>query len=153
MCFRCCFQNTQGNRKATKGIKSGWVCSEFGWTVQNGHASSQLAVYLAPKWTKLGGYAPKHLCDRPTDGLRSASSTQVVPHFHPNWVDMIRIPAVKPGSKPKYALFNPKTGWVSAGMALFSDEKMDIVIWIFYRNQWVGMLRFIQKVWYLSFPM
>jgi len=61
---------------------------------------------------------------------------------------MVRNPAVKPGSKPKYALFTPKTGWVSAGMALFSDEKMDTFVWIFYRNQWVGMLRFIQMVEY-----
>ncbi|MDD4603139.1 MAG: hypothetical protein PHF97_04980, partial [Bacteroidales bacterium] len=41
--------------------------------------------------------------------------------------------------------FLPKTGWVSAGMAHFSDEKIDTVDWIFYRNQWVGMLRFIQS--------
>ncbi|MCK9220733.1 MAG: hypothetical protein M0P47_11880, partial [Bacteroidales bacterium] len=40
--------------------------------------------------------------------------------------------------------FLPKTGWVSAGMAHFSDGKIDTVDWIFYRNQWVGMLRFIQ---------
>ncbi|MDD4604572.1 MAG: hypothetical protein PHF97_12320, partial [Bacteroidales bacterium] len=43
--------------------------------------------------------------------------------------------------------FLPKTGWVSAGMAHFSDEKIDTVDWIFYRNQWVGMLRFIQFIY------
>ena len=50
--------------------------------------------------------------------------------------------------KTKNRLFLPKTGWVSAGMALFSHEKMDTVYWIFYRNQWVGMLRFIQFQYY-----
>jgi hypothetical protein len=79
----------------------------------------------------MGGYAPKHRCDQPADGLISAWNTVDVLHYHPNWVVMVRNPSETLDSKPKNALFPPTTGWVSAGMALFSNEKMNPFCWIF----------------------
>jgi hypothetical protein len=83
---------------------------------------------------------------RPTDGLlkirfertRGAPFSSKLGGYGPKSGCCARI-------KTKIRPFLPKTGWVSAGMALFSHEKRDTFYWIFYRNQWVGMLRFIQK--------
>jgi hypothetical protein len=84
---------------------------------------------------------------RPTDGLlkirfertRGAPFSSKLGGYGPKSGCCARI-------KTKIRPFLPKTGWVSAGMALFSHEKRDTFYWIFYRNQWVGMLRFIQVV-------